>query len=73
MHPLLERLVRLPILSGPAKQILDSDVYLYQFKINLKAPFRGVCGHGIKTIFFGATKTACGNRVLLARLSSLMT
>jgi Phytanoyl-CoA dioxygenase (PhyH) len=41
MHPLFERLIRLPILLGLAKQILGSDVYLYQFKINLKAAFRG--------------------------------
>ncbi len=40
-HPLFERLVRLPILLGPTKQILESDVYLYQFKINIKAAFRG--------------------------------
>jgi hypothetical protein len=39
--PLFNRLVRLPILLGPVQQILQSDVYLYQFKINFKAAFRG--------------------------------
>ncbi len=37
----LDRLVRLPQLLQPAMQILNSEIYLYQFKINIKAPFRG--------------------------------
>ncbi|HXW72583.1 MAG TPA: phytanoyl-CoA dioxygenase family protein [Methylocella sp.] len=40
-NPLFERLVRLPTLLESAKLILESDVYLYQFKINIKAAFRG--------------------------------
>lgn len=35
------RLVRHPKLLGPARQILRSEVYVYQFKINAKAPFGG--------------------------------
>lgn len=32
---------RHPILVGPARQLLDSEVYIYQFKINAKAAFDG--------------------------------
>jgi len=35
------RLTRHPRLLEPAKQILGSDVYVYQFKINAKAAFGG--------------------------------
>jgi hypothetical protein len=35
------RLSRLPRLVGPAMQILGSEVYVYQFKINAKAAFAG--------------------------------
>jgi ectoine hydroxylase len=38
---LFDRLVRLPQLLTPARELLQSDVYLYQFKINIKAAFRG--------------------------------
>lgn len=34
-------LVRLPRLLGPASQIVRSDVYVHQFKINTKAAFKG--------------------------------
>lgn len=34
-------LARHPRLVNPARQILDADVYVYQFKINAKAAFRG--------------------------------
>jgi ectoine hydroxylase len=34
-------LARHPRLVRPAQQILDDDVYVYQFKINAKAAFRG--------------------------------
>jgi hypothetical protein len=39
--PLFDRLTRLPVLLEPARQILRSEVYTYQFKINTKAAFRG--------------------------------
>ena len=39
--PLFDNLTRLPVLLETAKVILQSDVYLYQFKINIKAAFRG--------------------------------
>ncbi|MFG6107727.1 phytanoyl-CoA dioxygenase family protein [Leptothoe sp. EHU-05/26/07-4] len=38
---LLKRLVRHPLLLEPAQQILKEQVYLYQFKINMKAAFSG--------------------------------
>ena len=34
-------LIRSPQLLGPAKQLLKSDVYLHQLKVNLKQPFSG--------------------------------
>lgn len=40
-EPFFERLVRNPRLLEPARQILGGDVYVHQFKVNLKAPFRG--------------------------------
>ncbi|GAB1715817.1 MAG: L-proline 4-hydroxylase [Nitrobacter sp.] len=38
---LFDRLVRLPAFLEPARQILESEVYTYQFKVNTKAAFRG--------------------------------
>ncbi|MDQ4092238.1 MAG: phytanoyl-CoA dioxygenase family protein [Actinomycetota bacterium] len=35
------RLVRHPKILIPARQLLDSDVYVYQFKINMKRAFKG--------------------------------
>jgi ectoine hydroxylase len=40
-NQLLSRLVRHPRLVEPARQLLDSDVYVHQFKINAKAAFGG--------------------------------
>lgn len=40
-HPLFEALCRQPRLLKPAQQILSSDVYVHQFKINAKAAFTG--------------------------------
>ncbi|KUL39424.1 phytanoyl-CoA dioxygenase family protein [Actinoplanes awajinensis] len=40
-HPVFRHVVRDSRLLDPAKQILDSDVYVYQFKINTKRPFGG--------------------------------
>ena len=37
----LNNLTRLDILLGPVQQILRDDVYIYQFKVNLKAAFVG--------------------------------
>ena len=34
-------LIKHPLLLEPSQQILGSSVYLYQFKINMKAPFSG--------------------------------
>lgn len=34
-------LIRSPQLLGPAKQLLNGDVYLHQLKVNLKQPFSG--------------------------------
>jgi ectoine hydroxylase len=36
-----DRLTRLDALMGPAQQILQDQVYVYQFKVNLKAAFAG--------------------------------
>lgn len=41
INSVLNNLTRLPRLIQPAMQILDSKVYLYQFKINIKAAFFG--------------------------------
>jgi ectoine hydroxylase len=38
---LFNHLSRLPRLVGPASQILDSEVYIHQFKINAKVAFGG--------------------------------
>jgi hypothetical protein len=35
------RLVRHPKILIPAQRLLDSDVYVYQFKINMKRAFKG--------------------------------
>jgi hypothetical protein len=40
-NEVFRRLVHHPRLVEPAKQILDSEVYVYQFKINAKAAFGG--------------------------------
>ena len=40
-NPVFGRLVRHPRLIGPAKQILGSDVYVQQVKVNAKEPFGG--------------------------------
>jgi ectoine hydroxylase len=40
-NEVFKRLTRLPRLVEPAKQILGSDVYVYQFKVNAKAAFGG--------------------------------
>lgn len=40
-NEVFRRLVRLPRLVGIARQILGSDVYVHQFKINMKAAFEG--------------------------------
>jgi ectoine hydroxylase len=40
-HTLLDRLTRLDVLLDPAQQILQDRVYVYQFKVNLKAAFVG--------------------------------
>lgn len=34
-------LIRSPRLLGPARQLLDGEVYLYQLKVNSKSPFTG--------------------------------
>lgn len=39
--PLFKDLIRTPAFIEPARQILNSPVYLHQLKINLKAPFNG--------------------------------
>ena len=41
VNDLCDRLTRHPKLLEPAKQILDDDVYVYQFKINAKVAFQG--------------------------------
>jgi ectoine hydroxylase len=38
---IMHRLVRHPRIVGPATQLLGSPVYIHQFKINIKAAFRG--------------------------------
>jgi ectoine hydroxylase-related dioxygenase (phytanoyl-CoA dioxygenase family) len=38
---LYDQLTRLDVLMAPARQILDDHVYVYQFKVNLKAAFAG--------------------------------
>jgi ectoine hydroxylase len=40
-HPEFAALVRLPRLLQPVRRLLEAEVYLYQFKINSKAPFGG--------------------------------
>lgn len=40
-QPEFARLIRIPRLLGPVLQLLDAGVYIYQFKINSKAPFVG--------------------------------
>ncbi len=40
-NELFGRLTRHPMLLGPAKQLLNAEVYVYQFKINIKAAFGG--------------------------------
>jgi ectoine hydroxylase len=40
-HPGFAAPVRLPRLLHPVRQLLDAEVYVYQFKINSKAPFGG--------------------------------
>src|SRR5579862_8028916 len=40
-HETFHRLVRHPRLLNAAEAILGSSVYVYQFKINIKAPFAG--------------------------------
>lgn len=40
-HPEFAALVRLPRLLQPVRQLLDAEVYVYQFKINSKVPFGG--------------------------------
>ncbi|MGH3564668.1 MAG: phytanoyl-CoA dioxygenase family protein [Pseudonocardia sp.] len=40
-HPGFAALVRLPRLLQPVRQLLEAEVYVYQFKINSKAPFGG--------------------------------
>jgi hypothetical protein len=39
--PVLDQLTRLDVLLGPVQQILQNQVYVYQFKVNLKAAFAG--------------------------------
>lgn len=40
-NELMRRLVRLPELLDAARQLLDDDVYVHQFKVNKKRAFRG--------------------------------
>jgi hypothetical protein len=40
-HPLFRTLVRLPRLLGPARELLEDDVYVHQFKINAKMALVG--------------------------------
>ncbi|MFG5721095.1 phytanoyl-CoA dioxygenase family protein [Streptomyces murinus] len=40
-QPEFAALVRAPRVLGPVRQLLGSDVYVYQFKTNAKAPFAG--------------------------------
>ncbi|MET9960461.1 phytanoyl-CoA dioxygenase family protein [Streptomyces sp. NPDC006326] len=40
-QPEFAGLVRSPRILGPVRQLLDSEAYIYQFKINAKAPFSG--------------------------------
>lgn len=40
-NTVFDRLTRLDVLVGPVEQILDDRVYIYQFKVNLKAAFDG--------------------------------
>jgi len=40
-NEVFDRLTRLPRLVEPARQILGSDVYVYQFKVNAKVAFGG--------------------------------
>lgn len=40
-HDFFHRLTRHPALLEPARQVLESDVYVHQFKINTKAAFEG--------------------------------
>ncbi len=41
VSPVFRNLVRQKRILAPAQQILKNSVYVYQFKINLKAPFNG--------------------------------
>lgn len=41
LNPVFGRLTRLPRIVGPAMQIVGSQVYVYQFKINTKHSFGG--------------------------------
>ncbi len=40
-NSLFDDLIRSPTLLNPVRQILESEVYLYQFKINIKAAIHG--------------------------------
>ncbi|MFJ1806401.1 MULTISPECIES: phytanoyl-CoA dioxygenase family protein [unclassified Streptomyces] len=40
-QPEFAGLIRSPRVLGPVRQLLASDAYIYQFKINAKAPFAG--------------------------------
>ncbi|HWM09497.1 MAG TPA: phytanoyl-CoA dioxygenase family protein [Solirubrobacteraceae bacterium] len=40
-HPAMERLTRSPRLLEPARQLVDDDVYVMQFKVNTKRGFGG--------------------------------
>jgi ectoine hydroxylase-related dioxygenase (phytanoyl-CoA dioxygenase family) len=40
-HPVFARIARHPALLGAAQALLGHDVYVYQFKINIKAAFGG--------------------------------
>jgi hypothetical protein len=40
-NEVFQRLVRHPALLEPARQVLGTDVYVYQFKINAKKAFKG--------------------------------
>jgi hypothetical protein len=40
-HPVFDTLVRLPRLLGPARELLEDEVYVHQFKINAKMALVG--------------------------------
>lgn len=46
----------------PPRQILGSDIYVHQFKINAKAASAEISGNGIRIISTGSKKTACPRR-----------